>query len=239
MSRDPAAETLTLRGVEIPHDPQIITPAIREAILSGRFETEEAEAVPGIVRPGDTVLEIGAGIGFISTLLARQKEVQRVVAVEANPNLLGYMAALHALNGVADVERVHAVLTADAAEATATFFLRRDFWMGSLAPGPNPYEASVKVPTRDLDTLLRAEGVSLIVCDVEGAEATLFEGAELGGVDRIFVELHDHLTGLAGIARLFRTLGKRGFAYDPRHSAGAVVLFQRRAKNEALRPYPG
>ncbi|HET9067567.1 MAG TPA: FkbM family methyltransferase, partial [Amaricoccus sp.] len=75
-----------------PLDPSVVTPAIRAAILSGRFEAEEASQIPRIVRPGDRVLEIGAGIGFISTLLSRQPRVARVVAVEANPNLIDYMA---------------------------------------------------------------------------------------------------------------------------------------------------
>jgi FkbM family methyltransferase len=235
---DPAP-ALRLRGVVVPDDPRVITPAIRAAILTGRFEAEESDAVPRIVRPGDVALEIGAGIGFISTLLAREPAVRRVIAVEANPRLIDYMARLHSLNGAEGVERLNAVLTTGPAPATATFYVREDFWMGSLSPGPNPYRETVEAPTRDLDGLLRAEGVSLIVCDAEGAEATLFEGADLGGVDRIFVELHDHLTGLKGIAALFRTLGERGFAYDPRASAGAVVLFQRVAEDEALRPYAG
>ena len=61
--------SLARRRGRFPLDPAVITPAIREAILAGRFEAEEASQIPQIVRPGDRVLEIGAGIGFISTLL--------------------------------------------------------------------------------------------------------------------------------------------------------------------------
>jgi FkbM family methyltransferase len=226
-----------LRGVVIPDDPRIITPAIRAAVLSGRFERDEAEAIPGIVRPGDVALEIGAGIGFMSTLLAREPAVRRVIAVEANPLLMDYMAALHGQNGV-EVERLNAVLT-NAPGGSTTFYLRQDFWMGSLMAGPNPFTATVNVPTRGLDKLLRTEGVSLIVCDVEGAEAFLFADADLTGVDRVFVELHDHVTGLKGVADLFGAMGARGFAYDPRHSSRSVVLFQKIIENEAPRPYAG
>jgi FkbM family methyltransferase len=229
---------LALRGVLIPDEPRIITPAIRSAILTGRFEAEESAAVPGIVRAGDTVLEIGAGIGFMSTLLARRPEVRRVIAAEANPDLIDFMAQLHDENGVTGVERINAVLTNEDG-ASATFFQRRDFWMGSLMPGPNPYVTTVEVPTLNLDRLLREAAVTLIVCDIEGAEAFLFEGADLSGVDRIFLELHDHVTGLKGVAALFRALGERGFAYDPRHSAKSVVLFQRVQPDELPRPYEG
>jgi FkbM family methyltransferase len=232
-----ARPALSLRGVIIPEDPYVITPTIRQAILTGRFESEEADAVPGIVRPGDVVLEIGGGLGFISTLLAREPAVRRVISVEANPDLIDYMAGLHAVNGVS-VTRINAVLTNEPV-ASADFFLRRDFWMSSLMPEPNPYVAKVKVPARNLDILLWAEAVTLVVCDIEGAEAFLFDGADLSGVDRIFLELHDHVTGLKGVQCVFRALAEQGFTYDPRHSTGSVVLFQRVHANEVPRPYPG
>ena len=228
----------TVAGVVIPFDPAVITPAIREAMATGRFEAEEAAQIPAIVRPGDRVLEIGAGIGFISTLLSRQRRVAKVIAVEANPQLMGYMERLHRMNRVRKVQRVNAVLT-NGPQERATFYLRRDFWMGSLMPGPNPHLGTVEVATTNLDALLRAEAIDLIVCDVEGAEAVLFEDADLSGVDRMFVELHDHVTGLSGVARLFAALARQGFVYDPRHSTGSVVLFQKVGAEDILRPYAG
>ena len=225
-------------GVLIPPDPAVITPAIREAILAGRFEAEESSQIPHIVRPGDRVLEIGAGIGFISTLISRQRRVAQVIAVEANPFLLDYMTRLHALNRVRKVRRVNAVLTNEPGQ-TATFYLRRDFWMGSLSAEPNAYMGTVDVPTMNLDALLRDEAIDLVVCDVEGAETVLFHGADLSGVDRIFLEMHDHVTGLSGVRGLFATLAGHGFVYDPRHSLGSVVLFQKLGVTDILRPYAG
>jgi FkbM family methyltransferase len=236
-SRSPE-EGLQSAGVVIPANPAVITPAIRAAILAGRFEAEEASQIPSIVRPGDRVLEIGAGIGFISTLISRQRRVAQVIAVEANPHLIGYMERLHAANRVRKVRRVNAVLTNEA-RASATFYLRRDFWMGSLAAGPNPFVGTVEVPTMSLDGLLREDGIDLVVCDVEGAETVLFQGADLSGVDRIFLEMHDHVTGLSGVRGLFATLAGHGFVYDPRHSLGSVVLFQKLGARDIVRPYAG
>lgn len=222
----------------IPDDPEVITPPIAAAIQAGRFEAEEASQIAAIVKPGDRVLEIGAGIGFISTLLSREPRVSRVVAVEANPGLMPYMARLHALNGVRKTRRINAVLT-NGAETSAIFYLRSDFWMGSLAPEPNAYTDTVAVPTLSLDGLLRDEGIDLVVCDVEGAEAWLFDGADLSGVDRLWIETHDHVTGLSGVRRLFATMAAQGFVYDPRHSIGAVILFRRLGEADILRPYAG
>jgi FkbM family methyltransferase len=237
-SRHAPPAMLEACGVLIPDDPEVITPAIRRAILAGRFEAEEASQLAAIVEPGDRVLEIGAGIGFISTLLARQPGVSRVIAVEANPRLMDYMARLHDLNDVRRVSRLNAVLS-NRPEPCATFYLRRDFWMGSLSPEPNPYVGTVEVPTMRLDAVLRDEEIDLVVCDVEGAEAWLFEGADLAGVGRIWIETHDHVTGLSGVRRLFATMAEHGFVYDPRHSLGGVVLFRRLGATDIVRPYAG
>lgn len=236
LSTCPSSGSLEVNGVIVPLDPSIITPVIRNAILDGRFEAEEARHIPKIVRPGDQVLEIGAGIGFISTLLSREPRVSNVIAVEANPLLMDYMADLHHVNGVRKVRRVNAVLS-NGPETEATFYLRQDFWMGSLMSGPNAYYGTVRVPTANLNGLLRDEGVNLIVCDVEGAETFLFDDADLSGVDRIFLELHDHVTGMLSIGRLFATLAAQGFIYDPRHSEGSVILFRKIDSADLVRDY--
>ncbi|MBL4806726.1 MAG: FkbM family methyltransferase [Rhodobacteraceae bacterium] len=228
--------TLETCGVSIPFDRRVITPPIEQAIRANLFEAEEAAQIPKIVSQGDTVLDIGAGIGFISTLLARQPEVERVVAVEANPDLMPFMAKLHDLNGVENIERMNVILTNDAS-SEMTFYQRKDFWMGSLMAGPNAFETRVQVKTSNLDRFLNDQKITLIVCDIEGAESVIFRDADLSGVDRLYLELHDHITGLKGIHAVFTQMGEKGFAYDPRSSSGAIVLFRRVQENEVLRPY--
>ena len=229
---------LSVAGVNIPDQPKIITPNIREAITTGKFEAEEASELPAIVKDGDRVLEIGAGIGFISTLLDRQRAVEHVVAVEANPTLLPFMEVLHSANQVTKVTRKNAVLTNEQIKSM-TFYVRNDFWMGSLAAEPNPFITTVEVPTENFNQLIRTEKITIIVCDIEGAERFLFKDADLTGVDRVFLELHDHITGLNGVREVFSSLDAHGFAYDPRHSKNSVVLFRRLEENEVLRPYAG
>ena len=229
---------LLLQGVRIPHDTAVVTPAIETAIRSGRYERREAAELPHILRPGDRVLEIGAGIGFISTLIARLPQVASVVAVEANPALIPFIREVHRRNGVEGVRVLNGVLS-DAAKDAAPFYLREDFWMSSLSPAPNAYARKVEVPTIPFSDLLRRERITLVVCDVEGAETELFESADLSGVDRIYLEVHDHLTGLKGVRAVFEALHDKGFGFDPRHSSRSVVLFTRIGENETLRPYCG
>lgn len=230
----PAFDHIETAGVKIPYDPEIITPAILHAIKQGYFEAEEAAQIPHIVRADDVVLDIGAGIGFISTLIARH--AKKVISVEANPNLMPFMAELHHCNGVKNVERLNVVLD-NPGVGEATFYLRKDFWMGSLSAAPNAYIATVTVPEMSLNHLLQQARVTMVVCDIEGAESTLFGDVDFGEVTRVYLELHDHITGLKGVAAVFSAMAKQGFAYDPRFSNGAIILFRKLESRETLRPY--
>jgi hypothetical protein len=68
----------------------------------------------------------------------------------------------------------------------------------------------------------------VLMVDIEGGEAKLFNGVDLTGVRCVVVELHQLLTGLAGVADCFSATATVGFAYDPVGSNGPIVTFRRR-----------
>ncbi len=149
---------------------------------------------------------------------------------------------MHALNGVERVEVKNGVASvgpAQARDAKAEFYARPDFWMSSLSPEPYAYDQVHSVPVLPLDALLRRNAINMIVCDIEGGEVALLPEADLSSVDRIYVEVHDHLTGLSGVKTLFDALSAKGFAYDLRHSCGSVVLFTKLGSVPDKRPYAG
>lgn len=225
-----------LHGITFPDDPQVLTTPVRQAIEDGVFEAREARALHELVQPGDRVLELGAGTGFISALLSRLPEVEAIFAVEANPDLMGYMQNLHDVNGCDRVNRVHAVLS-DQMTGQVAFYHRPDFWMGSLLDHPNPYTHHSMVPVQGLSDFLASQRISMIVCDIEGAECDLFTDADLSGVRLVQVEVHDHVTGLGGVRRLIRSMDAKGLLYDPRYSGQSLMVFRRIATPEELRPY--
>jgi hypothetical protein len=137
------------------------------------------------------------------------------------------------LNGIASVG------PAPKRGAKAKFYARPDFWMSSLSPEPYAYDRAYDVPVMSLDALLRGNEINMIVCDIEGGEVALLPEADLSGVDRVYVEVHDHLTGLSGVKALFDALSAKGFAYDLRHSCGSVVLFTKLGSVPDKRPYAG
>ena len=229
-------------GVRIPLDRRIVTPPIEAALRSGAYEADETRSLPDVVREGDHVLELGAGMGFVSAILATRTRAARIVALEANPQLIPFIHKVHRLNGAARVRVLNGVASAGPAsrgDEYAKFYARPDFWMSSLSPEPYAYDRIEAVPVFSLDALLAKHAITMIVCDIEGGEVALLPKADLSGVDRIYVEVHDHLTGLSGVKTLFDALSAKGFAYDLRHSCGSVVLFTKLGSVPDKRPYAG
>lgn len=220
--------SFTLDGVKLRAPSDIITPSIAAAISSGDYEAEEARITRKALAEGDRVLEIGAGLGFITTKIARDMRVATLSAYEADPRMAWHATDTLRRNGFADIKVVNGMLgDDDAAGGFAQFRLRPDFWMSSAFDTDIAADRVVSTPIYAINDVLRDQAISIIVCDIEGAEVDLLSDADLTLVDRIVVELHDHITGLSGVARLYAALAHKGFVYDPRCSEGSVVLFRR------------
>jgi FkbM family methyltransferase len=211
-----------VRGVALELPRAALTPEIWVALKEGWYENDEVDQVRAVLRPGDSVLELGAGIGFVSAVAARQPGISRVVAVEANPQLLPIARRTHALNGVA-VDLVNAAVVRD--EGEVEFHLHPDFWASSTVPRPGSRVA--RLPARSLSSLVAEARPDVLIVDIEGGEASLFEGAALGGVRAVVMELHPDVTGLRGVAQAFGAMATAGFAYDPGLSRGQTVVFAR------------
>ena len=128
-----APALLRCRGVLVPDDPAVIGPRTRRLLRSGDYEAKEADAVRRLVRHGETVLEVGAGIGFMSSHLVRNCGADRVVSFEANPRLIPFIARVHAATGVEGIEVRNAVLSPEAGPPLP-FHVRAEFDASSLDP---------------------------------------------------------------------------------------------------------
>lgn len=223
----PATTVIDYNGVKLATEPGVLAGRLREALLGGWYELEESRHVPGLVRPGDRVLELGAGLGYVTTVLARCPEVESVVSVEANPQLARLAARTVALNGVAGKVTVHNSVALPAPTTAAVpFYVRHEFWASSL-DADAAYVREITVPVLDIDALIAEHRPTLLVIDIEGGEVELLERAELGGVRRVFAELHQGPIGREGMRRVFSAMASRYFHYDQDHSEGSVVLFSR------------
>lgn len=232
----PRAEgPLTIHGLHVPIAENEVSPIIWQALQSGEYEAKEARLARDLLRPGDRVLELGSGLGIITTVLAQTPDV-RIWSFDANPGTVAMARRVAQANGVDNVTFAHGMLSAGA-PSSHVFYMRRDFWMSSMIESQGPYETAIQVDSANIDDFLAAESVNVLVMDVEGAEQQILGAAALEGVDRVFLELHDHLYGLSGVREIFASMDRLGFAYDPRQSAGPCVLFLR--DDGRIRPYAG
>jgi FkbM family methyltransferase len=194
-------------------DRKVVSKTTRKAISTGLYEATETRLLPSLVRPEDSVLEIGAGLGFVAALVMLQCRPRAYCAVEADARLIPLIHRTLALNGIsAGVDVQCAVLTEDESKlrrGSVPFYVAKDFWHSHVVES----ETGHNVRTASLNHLLRSRGVTTLIVDIEGGEATLFDGADLSSVQRILVEMHLEIIGYDGMQKLIRDFGERGFAY--------------------------
>jgi FkbM family methyltransferase len=144
------------------------------------------------IRPGTSVIDVGANIGFFTLHLARWVSGEgRVLALE--PDTLNYARLRRAVSRAGVAARVEAIQAAVAEESGQAFL--------ELNPA-NPADhklgdSGVRVAVTTIDELTRERNwpaVSLIKIDVQGAEPRVLEGAR-ETIARfrpaIFIEIHD------------------------------------------------
>jgi len=210
-------------------DSPAISEKIRDQIRAGRYEMAEARRLPALIEPGDRVMELGAGIGFLTALAGLQGKAQAIVALEANPDLISVVEALHRLNRVESTV-CNAVAVPRRTSATLPFHLHHDLWASSLSPlKARHLRAVVDVPALSLAELLRGHAPTLLIIDIEvlGGWVTDLEGLRLNGVMKVLVELKPGRFTPLEIKRIFDAFSREDFHYDPLHSEGGLILFRR------------
>jgi FkbM family methyltransferase len=151
-------------------------------LMYNGFEETEARFVQRLLRPGMTVLDIGAHHGLYTLLTA--KRVGRhgqVIAFEPSPRERRRLAKHVRVNRCKNVQ-VEACAVGDMPSEADLFVVDgfRD-WGNSLRPPAVPEPTRrVRVPVRKLDDILAERGieqVDFIKLDAEGGELGVLEGA--------------------------------------------------------------
>ena len=179
-------------------------------ILLGSYEPQQTRLFEETLRPGDTVLDVGAHVGYYTVLSAvLAGPTGAVWSFEPNPVNAGFLRRHAEINGLRQV-RVTQAAVSDA-EGTARF----DFGTGS-GTGHLSTDGAIEVRTLRLDDFCAANGIvpRAVKIDVEGAEAAVLEGfaATLESA-RPVVFLSTH--GPEPHARCVAWLRARGYALSP------------------------
>jgi FkbM family methyltransferase len=142
-------------------------------ILGGSYEPEQTKLFQEHVRPGGTVLDVGAHVGYytvLSAVLAGERGA--VWAFEPNPANARFLRRHTEINHLRNVRVTEAAVSSD--RGTARF----DFGTGS-GTGHLAEHGAVEVQTVRLDEFCAENSIAptAIKIDVEGAERGVLEGA--------------------------------------------------------------
>jgi FkbM family methyltransferase len=151
------------------------------------------------LRPGDVVLDIGAGYGQEALLFARRVGSRgRVVAVEANPRACEGLRTTCRLNGLAQVEPVNVAI----ADAEGRLFIEdaENHLANRLVARPAAGSRVESMATTTIDQLCRDRGIETIdflKMNIEGAERSAMRGfTEMVRRTRhVCISCHDFLAG--------------------------------------------
>jgi len=93
-------DLLELKGVYLPIVEGITDGAIATSIRKGEYEKHEYINSLNIAKDGDRVLDIGSGLGFVSTSVAKTFHLESLTCYDANPKLVDYLGKVHEINSV-------------------------------------------------------------------------------------------------------------------------------------------
>lgn len=202
----------TLRGLTLYLPEAALKGNLELALSTGRYENHEADALLLHLRPGDRMLDLGAGLGFICALAAGVLGDAAVAGVEAGPETVKLARRNLAANGFPGVKVLKGAVVGSGA-GEVEFGLRPAFWASALR-GPQGWPenaAVIRVPARPIGRLLARFAPTVICCDIEGGELEVLT-RPLPGVRLVVVETHPKVYGPEGVQRITEALTGQGFA---------------------------
>jgi len=212
---------VTIEGVRI-RVGRHMSPRVERAVSRGDYERDELRVIRLVLSPDDVVLNVGAGLGVVSAFCAQRIGSGRVFAFEANPDLEPRIRENFALNAVEPALDMCAVR---ATAGRVTIYPRKHIFTPSVL-APRDGARSLEVPGKALNYLVEKIRPTLVIVDVESAEAELFAGARLAQVSTIVLELNERVVGEVKARRVRSALAGLGFSEDPGLSSREHLVFR-------------
>jgi FkbM family methyltransferase len=154
---------------------------LRNVALTGTYEPEVTHFANTVIRPGDTVVDVGAHLGLHSlTFAERVGRDGHVHSFEPSPRLNQLLKAGAELSGFTSRISVHAAAVG-ASSGQINLYLDDGLgWTNSTNPEWRTGTAPLEVAVVTLDAALLSKldrPPALLKIDVEGAEMAVLEGA--------------------------------------------------------------
>ncbi|MBV8600569.1 MAG: FkbM family methyltransferase, partial [Candidatus Eremiobacteraeota bacterium] len=184
---DHRAITRTKYGIKIFFDTRDLSVGIPLA-LDGDWEPWLSPFLLSVVRPAETVVDVGANIGFYTThFAARVGPTGRIHSFECNPTLVPMLRDSIDINNLADRVTLYDTALSDKEGEVSFFQPAKHQGSGNLRGGglENETFTEVKVRSTTLDAVFTGSEppVRLLHTDVESAEPLVIAGGH-GFIER-------------------------------------------------------
>ena len=210
-------EFASLDGVKVPIKGSFLAPKMRRHLMRGGYERAERKLLSLLVREGDRVIELGASLGIVTSLLKKKVgPTGKVAAVEANRLLKPHFDRQLAVNNES---------------ATLVHALGCPLWDGPIPEHVSSQRFSAvanslsgraagaegdDVPWFTFKDIAAKAGIdepTVLMIDVEGAEKIWCEQAPRfpASVRTVIVEIHPHLIGPEKSGGCVQALVREGF----------------------------
>lgn len=150
---------------------------ILQEMAFGVYEYDTVKVLQRLIKPGMTVVDIGAFVGFYTLLAAELVGTAgRVYAFEPNPQALELLLRNIRENNLEEIVKVIPYAVSNHRDRVRLFIKNEP---GEASFYGQPEENNIEVETLSLDEFFAGEGwpeVHFIKLDVEGAEVKVMEG---------------------------------------------------------------
>jgi FkbM family methyltransferase len=211
-----------IEGVKISVSDHIQGHVLR-TIHIGTYEQSELEIVKRNINTDDVVMELGTGIGLISSYCAQKIGSKKVFTYEANPNLEPHIRRNYKLNNVSPNLEM-CILGENV--GNKTFYVNKDFWASSTLHKESD-EQAINVPVKSFNAEICKINPTFLIIDIEGGEYELFKYANLCNVKKICLELHNNLLDSEKTSFVLSKLGDSGFLIDDEFSFSGELFLTR------------
>lgn len=185
------------------------------------YECEEAKIVKEKLQDADVVLELGTGIGFISTLCATKVGSKKVYTFEANENMRPIIMELFRKNKVNPNFQV-----AYLGNNEHGFYPEDDF-LASTDKRGRPKKTAQSVGTLNLNETIASVKPTYLIMDIEGNEYEVMRAIDFQTIIKVQFELHPHLLSREQVLEIFDVLNRNGFVQDDKIVTQKNLFFEK------------
>ncbi|AFY40741.1 methyltransferase FkbM family [Nostoc sp. PCC 7107] len=197
-----------------------ISPPVKKAMYIGEYESSELRAVKSKLSTNDIVMELGAGIGLLSSYCAKRIGSERVFTYEANPRLEIPIRETYQINQV--LPNLEICLVGEE-NGEQTFYVGKNFWSSSIIPW-NEGAKPITVAVKSFNQEIRKINPSFLIIDIEGGEYDLLKYADFYNVKKLVIEIHPKAIGQDKAIFVKSKLAEMGFQINHKLSKNSGIL---------------